>query len=289
MSISKNDDMERRVGLWKAGFDTDGELYCDQRYGDWPVALYASTFAKPDFMLLSYGKAVNVSSGTGAEHVTDENVRTWWKAGSNKPGEWVELDLGKNYDVRAIQINFADEGIKTEMPEGGVITYDERFIDTHIQKTRWKLEYAPENGNYSVLVDKTGAESDLSHDFLLFEEGINVSKLRLTITELPHFQTPCISGIRVFGYGKSQPPKVAENVSVDRADDLNMDITWEAPDATGVNILWGFTPDKLYHSYMVFGKNSQRIGALIKGEPVFIRVDSFNESGITEGATLEVR
>jgi len=56
-------------------------------------------------------------------------------------------------------------------------------------------------------------------------------------------------------------------------------------EAAGYNILWGYAPDKLYHSYMVFGKTSQRIGALIKGESVFVRVDTFNENGITEGKT----
>ena len=35
MRISKNHVFERRLGLWKAGIDADGELFCDQRYGDW--------------------------------------------------------------------------------------------------------------------------------------------------------------------------------------------------------------------------------------------------------------
>ena len=49
-----------------------------------------------------------------------------------------------------------------------------------------------------------------------------------------------------------------------------------------------FAPDKLYHSYIVFGKNEIKIGALIKGEPVYVRVDTFNEVGITEGEVIEV-
>ena len=38
MRISMNHDFERRVGIWPAGFDADGELFCNQRYGDWPMA-----------------------------------------------------------------------------------------------------------------------------------------------------------------------------------------------------------------------------------------------------------
>ena len=39
MRISVNHDFERRVGIWPAGFDKDGELFCNQRYGDWPQAV----------------------------------------------------------------------------------------------------------------------------------------------------------------------------------------------------------------------------------------------------------
>ena len=39
MQISKNHDMERRVGIWRAGFDKDGVLFCNQQFGDWPMAV----------------------------------------------------------------------------------------------------------------------------------------------------------------------------------------------------------------------------------------------------------
>ena len=46
-------------------------------------------------------------------------------------------------------------------------------------------------------------------------------------------------------------------------------VTWDKGDAVGYNVLWGFAPDKLYHSYMVLGSNEVNIGALVKGQPVF--------------------
>ena len=61
----------------------------------WPVAMDAGAFEKPDWMLLSYHKPVTVSSGEGAGNVTDEDIRTFWKAGSNDAGEFVILDLEK--------------------------------------------------------------------------------------------------------------------------------------------------------------------------------------------------
>ena len=51
----------------------------------------------------------------------------------------------------------------------------------------------------------------------------------------------------------------------------------------GWNILFGESPEKLYHSYMTFAPGARRIGALIEGREYYVRVDAFNESGITEG------
>jgi hypothetical protein len=39
---------------------------------------------------------------------------------------------------------------------------------------------------------------------------------------------------------------------------------------------------------MVFQAEKKRIGALIKGRDYFVRVDAFNESGITEGTCIQL-
>ena len=62
----------------------------------------------------------------------------------------------------------------------------------------------------------------------------------------------------------------------------------EQSDTVGYNILFGSAPDKLYHNYMVFESGEKRIGALIKDRKYFVRVDAFNENGITEGLIREV-
>ena len=62
----------------------------------------------------------------------------------------------------------------------------------------------------------------------------------------------------------------------------------EQPDAVGYNILFGASKEKLYHSYMVFRAGSRRVGALIRGREYFVRVDAFNENGITEGECVKL-
>ena len=62
-----NHTFERRVGIWPAGFDEDGELFCNQRYGDWPMEVEddrMNPWKEPQWYLLSYGKTASASSFT---------------------------------------------------------------------------------------------------------------------------------------------------------------------------------------------------------------------------------
>lgn len=288
MRISLNHQFERRIGIWPAGLDQDGELFCNQRYGDWPirtVKMQEDPWEDPDWYLLSYAKAAKVSSSTpghGAEHAVDENVRTWWQAAGDKAGEWLELDLGKSYDVHAIQINFADDKISMEHPENKLEEGKERYIETKKMYTRWRLEGSTDQQSYFVIEDKSTADTDLSHDFIVREEGIVLQYLRLIIIAVPYDQKPCISGLRVFGQGYGELPGKPDFQAV-HINDLDFEVNIECENAVGYTILWGYTPEKLYHCCQTFEKQ-KRIGALVKGQEVFVRVDAFNESGITPGA-----
>lgn len=61
---------------------------------------------------------------------------------------------------------------------------------------------------YEVLEDKSGAVTDLPHDFIVKEQGIKVRYIKLTIYEVPYQQKPCISGLRVFGTGDGENRKM---------------------------------------------------------------------------------
>ena len=290
MRISKNHDFERRVGLWPAGFDKDGELFCNQRYGDWPMAVSGSKddpWRGPEWMLLSAGKAASASScvpGFGPEQATEENVQTWWQAASNSRDEWLCVDLGKAFDVRAVQINFADG--KLDLPCPGEIRpgSQARYIEEADHATQWKLEGSLDGEGWFVIEDKSEAETDLSHDLIVRPAGFACRYLRLGSMAVPYGQKPCISGLRVFGLGDGEQP-AAPAFTAERVNDLDMKVEIAPQENTvGYNILFGSSPEKLYHSWMVFTPGAHRIGALIRGRAYCVRVDAFNESGITEGA-----
>ncbi|MBK1812286.1 family 43 glycosylhydrolase [Clostridium sp. YIM B02505] len=292
MRISVNHQFERRVGIWPAGFDSDGELFCNQRYGDWPLRVEQGKldpWRNPEWYLLSYNKAMTASSyeeGKEPERAADENVQTWWRADSSQPGQWLQMDLGKEYDVRAVQINFADD--KIEIPIPGEIrgTTQARYIEEVDQVTRWILEGSLDGKEYFTLEDKSKVDTNLPHDLAVKDNGIKLRFLKLTILEIPYNQKPCISGLRVFGIGNSEKPAAPEFSAV-RVSDIDMDVTIKDNGAVGYNILWGHEPDKLYHNYMIFD-TEKRVGALVKGQKYYVRVDAFNESGITEGWTTQV-
>ena len=291
MRISKNHDFERRVGIWPAGFDEDGELYCDQRYGDWPMALEGEPWRDPVWMLLSVGKAATASSfvpGNEPEKATEENVQTWWRATSNGRDEWLCVDLGKRFDVHAVQINFADDKIDVPCPGEIRPGSQARYIDEAEHVTQWKLEGSLDGESWFVIEDKSDAETDLPHDLIVREEGIKARYLRLSDMAVPFEQAPCVSGLRVFGLGDGETP--AEPVfTATRMGDLDMIVQIrEQTDALGYNILFGSSPEKLYHSYMVFKAGSRRVGALIKGRGYYVRVDAFNENGITAGKCVKL-
>ena len=291
MRISKNHDFERRVGLWPAGFDADGELFCNQRYGDWPMTLEGDPWRDPAWMLLSVGKTASASSfvpGHEPSMATEEDVQSWWRAASNSRDEWLCVDLGKRFTVHAVQINFADDRIDVPCPGEIRPGSQARYIDEAEHVTQWKLEGSLDGESWFVVEDKSDAETDLTHDLIVREVGFAARYLRLGGMAVPFAQAPCVSGLRVFGLGDGEKP--AEPVfTAARMGDLDMIVQiTEQPDALGYNILFGSSPEKLYHSYMVFKAGSQRVGALIKDREYTVRVDAFNENGITAGKCVKL-
>jgi hypothetical protein len=281
--ISINHPFERRLGLWRAGFDADGELFCDQRFSDWPKSVEDEIFSDPSWMLLSYKKPVVASSGEGADAVVDENCRTWWTASSEDATPTLTLDLTEPCQVNAVQINFADFDLSLPFTTEELLSHNpggDRVFIYETNYTRWLLEGSLDGEDYFVLRDKREAKTDLPHDTVFFD-GVSLRYLRLTVTELPFGQIPRISGFRAFGTSVgSKPGAVA--ASACRISPLDMKVSWSAEEADGACILWGHAPDKLYHAWTTYTE-SQKIGSLIADAPVYIRVDAFNSHGITKG------
>ncbi|MCH5321335.1 MAG: family 43 glycosylhydrolase [Eubacterium sp.] len=295
MRISVGHKFERRVGIFPAGIDKDGELFCNQRYGDFPLSLEdkkIDPWKEPEYFLLSYGKKASASSEAinhSAQLATDENIRSWWKADESDKSPWLKVDLGGIYSVSAIQINFADELEGQPIPENTdalLEDFQSRYIEDKPTKTRWLLEGSTDDRNYFIITDKTNVETDLPHD--LIEIKAQLRYVRLTVKELPYNQTAAVSGLRVFGKGNGNNPDKSEIITAERCGDLEAFISWKG-NAVGYTVLWGHSPEKLYHSYTVYGATELTLRALNKGQKTWVRIDGFNESGITHGEVQVIK
>ena len=317
MRISRNHDFERRIGIWPAGFDADGELFCNQRYGDWPQSVTGEKkdpWAAPEWMLLSYGKTATASScdcpEKDASHVVDENVQTWWKAAAEDAAPWLLVDLGRCCRVHAVQINFADDvETVTELPQGAELTGDPgrgRYIEERSFATRWFLETSTDGEHWFEMEDWRNTDTDLPHNLVVWEDGLPATYIRLTVIDTPYHRPACISGLRVFGRGCGNAPAPVTEAEAARLDGMSMNVTWKEVSssnefaswnhassrsevAMGYEVLWGHAPEKLYHSYRVFGRTQVEIRALMANvERYYVRIDAFNECGITEGKVFPV-
>ena len=86
------------------------------------------------------------------------------------------------------------------------------------------------------------------------------------------------------GEKPAQPEFNAERVNV-----LDMRVSiCQTSNVLGYNILWGHVSDKLYHSWTVYAAGEQRVGALVEGRDYYVRVDAFNECGLTEGTVQKL-
>ena len=293
MRISVNHDFERRVGLFPAGFDADGVLFCNQNFADYPHEIPAGKFdaaaVQPCWMLLSYRKAVTASStaeGSAPANAVNETCRDWWSAGSDKPGEWLCVDLGAESDVRAIQVNMADEKLVVDFPAD---SYGDdrktRRIETRPQISHYTVETSLDGETWTLRED---VARECSNGYYAYADGIRARYIRVMGGELPYGQTLRISGLRVFGNGAGARPAAAKAAAV-RVDALDGKISWQhLENAQGCNVRYGTAPDKLYHSWLVYGEDEVTLSTLMAGQTYYICVDSFNENGVTEGDVVKM-
>ena len=170
MRISKNHDLN---GVWGSGrpdLMRTGNFSATNAMETGPWRLMTVRWIRgkePGWYLLSYGKPAVASSsekGKGPEQATDENVQTWWRAATANSGEWIQVDLEKEYTVNAVQINFADDGIAIPVPGEIRGTTQARYIEEKDYATRWRLEGSLDGENYFMVQDKSEVTTDLSHD-----------------------------------------------------------------------------------------------------------------------------
>ncbi len=278
--IGHNWDFERRIVMYPAGFDPDGQMFSLTRFGDFPHRLPTKERELHDdlftgWMLLSYHKPTTASSqqeGHGPELAADEQIKTFWLAGQNKPGEWLTVDLGQSCTVKAVQVNYADYKSGLFDPLAPTIY------------TTFKLWGSQDGQNWTLLKDLTGEpHRDRPNAYV----EVTPTPCRFVKYEHDHVGAAnlAVADLRVFGNAPGAPPSVPAGVRARREPDArNAIVTWEpVSGAVGYNVRWGVAPDKLYQTYQVWAEKGTRLElrALNLGQGYSVAVEAFNETGVS--------
>jgi xylan 1,4-beta-xylosidase len=280
--IAVNWNFERRIAMFPTGFDQDGQMFSNTRFGDLPHRLPTSKWTNKDdlfmgWMLLSYKKKASASSTLDTFNVaaiTDENPRTFWVAKQNKPGEWVTIHLEKEQDVKALQINYTD--------------YHSNIFDNDTNRvyTQFKIYHSVNGKEWNVVADLTNQKKrDRPNAYIEFPKAV---RTRFIKYEHVYVGSPnlAISDIRIFGNSNEAVPKTPGEFKVRRdADPRNAFVSWsKVKGAVGYNILWGIDRNKLYQTYQVFGDqpSTLEIRALSKGVEYYFAIEAFNTRGVSK-------
>ncbi|HVZ55210.1 MAG TPA: family 43 glycosylhydrolase [Chitinophagaceae bacterium] len=280
MVISVKNNFERRLGLWPAGFDRDGVLYCDQAFGDYPTYLpdgpedhLRSRFT--GWMLLNYNKPVTVSSTYGdyaPNYAVDENIKTYWSAATANPGEWIQSDLGALSTVRAIQINYADQDVDS--------SYLGKVAGIYHQ---YRIYQSADGKKWSLLVDKSRNTTDVPHDYIELPHPVETRYIRLENRHMSGGKF-AISGLRVFGSGHgAAPPAVKDFIALRTEKDRRSAwLKWRPVDnAYAYNLYIGPAPDKLYNCIMLYGTNEYYYKGMDREIPYYFSIEAINENGVS--------
>jgi len=287
MTISQKHMFERRLGLFPAFFDKDGEMYVYTGFGDFPFKIPTKKISSPEelfpgWMLLSYNKPVQVSSEL-ANHpksfATNEDIRTFWSAQTGNKGEWIVMDLRKPCTINAVQINYAENQTKLLGRSPGIYY-------------QYLVEYSSDNKTWKVLADKRQNKTDVPHDYIELQKPVKARYIRMTNYRVPD-GTFALAGLRVFGNAGGKAPSPVQDLKAMRSenDRAVIRLSWaRSPGAIGYNIRYGVAKDKLYHTYQVLGEDSVTIGSLNALQKYYFTIDAFNENGISKSKeNIEVK
>jgi hypothetical protein len=280
MVVNVKNNFERRLGLWPAGFDAAGTLYCNTDFGDYPHYLPTgpADHAQSQFtgwMLLNYNKPVQASSTLGGyapNLAVDESIKTYWSAATANPGEYFQTDLGAVSTVRAVQLNYADQDVNPAFLGKQPGLYHQ-----------YRLYHSLDGKTWQLLIDKSQNRTDVPQDYIELKTPLRTRYLKLENRHMPTGKF-ALSGLRVFGLGSgAKPPPVKEFVVLrTAADKRSAWLRWAPNDAaTGYNIHMGLAPDKLYSCAMVLGANDYYFKGMDKDRTYYFTIEAFNENGIS--------
>jgi hypothetical protein len=287
MLVGVNDRFERRLGLFPAGFDTDGVPYTRTDLGEAPITLATGARDQAgdvgtNWVIVSEGATVTTSSAL-KDHppqlASDENVRTWWSAETGSAGEWMQMDVGAERELLAAQVNLADQDVTFSNDPADAIH-------------RYTLSVSTDGQTWTPVFDRKDATTSAAHAYVQFDAPVRARYVKLKNGHTPNGGKFAVSDLRLFSAPFGEKPKPVESLTAkrDENDRRQATLTWTpAPGATGYLIRYGIDPNKLNLFHRLRGGEVQELTLynLNHTPPYHFRIDAINDGGPTPGAQAD--
>lgn len=290
MWVGVHAGFERRIGLFPVFFDKSGQMATHTEFGDYPMYMPQKKLENPaknlltGWNLLTKGAIVEASSSLPKfepQNASDENVRTWWSAESGNAGEWLSLDLGKVCDVRAVQINFAEQNIDQNASDSDYNSY--------------KLYSSQDGKNWTLLVDKSQNKKCLVHDYVALASPARARFLKVENVHSAKNGKFAIRDVRAFGFCDTAKPQPASNAKAirDESDGRNITIFWTpSKNAEGYVIYYGVSPEALLLNVQYQNPTAKILTLSCfnkNAKDYYFRIDAYNKGGVTKGKVFKAK
>jgi len=280
MKISVRHMFERRIGLFPLHIDDDGNFIQQSVWTDYPFIIpekktdFSQESLSAGWNLLSYNRSVKASSSMPKfppSCAVDEKVETWWSAATGNVGEWFQVDLRKKTEVRAIQVNFADQDFDIRAPHD-LIFY------------RYLIEASDDGENWTKIVDKSKHTKDAVHELNVLEHSVETRYLRITNNEKLSGKFS-LYDFRVFGKDNVTLPEAVANIKAYKPphDSRKYYICWAPQRGVDGYVVNVFLKNGTYVSSVMVFHNKYRAGFFNRDSEYMFTVDAFNSGGVTKG------
>ena len=269
------------IVLFPTDVDAEGVMHSNTAFGDYPqyypgIRKNAVDNNFTGWMLLSHKKYIEVSStlkGFGAGNAVDENFMTHWCAETGNQGEYMTVDLGKECDIFALQVNFDRHDPKVEVGRGFVMPVPLSRYQSYT------VQVSDDNENWSMLIDKSNNTVDNRHDYTELSKPVKARYVKVTNVFTHDEGKFAIQEMRIFGNpGKAKFTQVNDVIVVRNPEDpRDATITWQpVKGADGYVVRYGVEPDKLYNNYMVYDNHTLTIHSLNRDPEYYFKVEAFD-------------
>jgi xylan 1,4-beta-xylosidase len=271
------------IVLFPSDVDSEGVMHSNTAFGDYPQYYPGIREKAVDnnftgWMLLSHKKYVEVSSslkGFGPENAVDENFMTHWSASSGDPGEYMTVDMGKECNIFALQVNFDQHDAKVEGAGFGFGMGGKNLS----RYQSYTIQVSDDNRKWSMLIDKSNNPKDLRHDYTELQKPVRARYVKLTNVFTHDEGKFAVKDLRIFGNSDTAKFTDVKDVTVvrDPEDPRDVTLTWNpVKGADGYVVRYGIEPEKFYNNYMVYDGYTLTIHSLNRDEKYYFKIEAFD-------------